>query len=173
MKILVGYASAHGSTAEVAQYIGDTLEERQFNVTVANVTDIQSVDQYDAFILGSAIHAGMWLKELSQFLTQFGGSIKGKPFYLFVTCIRVLEPDGYQFVIDNYVHHHVIDPLGVREVQPFAGKLDLNQVDWDERWTLAARYDGSVMPGSYNHDFRNWDVIKAWAMRVADALLPG
>lgn len=173
MKILVGYASAHGSTAEIAQSIGDTLKARQFNVTVANVSDVQSVDPYDVFILGSAIHAGMWLKELSQFLTQFGDQIKGKPFYLFVTCIRVLEPDGYQYVIDNYVHHHVIDPLGVREVQPFAGKLDLNQVDWDERWTLAARYDGSGTPGSYNHDFRNWDVIKAWAQRVADALLPG
>ena len=56
MEILVGYASAHGSTAEIATFIGKELEQREFKVTVANVADIKSLEGYNAYVLGSAIH---------------------------------------------------------------------------------------------------------------------
>ena len=48
----------------------------------------------------------------------------------------------------------------------------MSAVDWEERWTLAARYDGAGAPGSYNNDFRDWDLIRAWTSRVAEDLLP-
>lgn len=171
MKIFVGYASAHGSTAEIAEFIGKIIEEREFSVTIGNVSTVNSVDDYDAFVLGSAIHAGMWLTEFSQFLSRFEEILIQKPIYMFITCIRVLEVDGYQHAVENYVNHTVTDRLGVREIHPFAGKLEMNAVEWEERWTLAARYDGLRTPGSYNNDFRNWESIRIWAKHVADKLL--
>lgn len=171
MKILVGYASAHGSTAEIAEFMGKVFEERQFSVTVANVAIVESVDEYDAFVLGSAIHAGMWLTEFSQFLSRFEDTLVKKPTYMFITCIRVLEADGYQHSVENYVNRSVTDRLGVREIHPIAGKLEMSAVDWNERWTLAAQFDGSRAAASYNNDFRNWDAIRDWATRVANKLL--
>ena len=170
MKILVGYASAHGSTAEIAQEIGKVLAEYQYTVTVADVAEVTAVDDYDGFILGSPIHAAMWLTEMSQFLSRFNDQLAVKPFYFYITCIRVLEADGMEHVIKEYVNHAVLNRLHVRETTAFAGKMTLQDVDWDERWTLAARFDGQNPAGSYNSDFREWDKIRQWARHVADGL---
>lgn len=172
MKILVAYATAHGSTAEIAQFIGKVLSEREFDVTVKNVIEVESVDGYDAFVVGSPIHGGMWLTEMSRFLDRFLEALHDRPLYFFITCIRVLEEDGYHHSITNYVNQQVLKDLDVQDLTAFAGKLEMNAVNWEDRWTLAARYDGTGMPGSYNNDFRNWNTIRAWAMRVADNLLP-
>jgi menaquinone-dependent protoporphyrinogen oxidase len=174
MKILVGYASAHGSTAEIAEFIGKELADRDFDVTVMNVADVTNVDAYNAFVLGSAIHAGMWLAEMSQFFERFQAKLKTAPIAFFVTCVRVLEEGGYEHVMREYINHKVLDPLNIREITAFAGRLEMNAVDWDERWTLAARYDGLRTPGTYNNDFRDWQAIRRWARRMADhLLLPG
>lgn len=172
MNILVGYASVHGSTAEIAAAIAKELQQRDFNVTLRNVADVTSVEEYDAFVLGSAIHAQMWLTEMSQFLERFEAKLKTAPVAFFITCIRVLEPDGYDHAIQEYVNHRVLDTFPIVSLTAFAGRLELNAVDWEERWTLAARYDGKEPPGSYNHDFRDWKAIRAWANQVADKLLP-
>lgn len=170
MNVLIGYASAHGSTAEVAQFIGSVLKEKGFTATAAEVAHIQSVEGYDAFVLGSAIHGGMWLTAMSQFLTRFENQLAEKPVFFFITCIRVLEEGGYQHAIEEYVNHTMLEKIGARELTAFAGRLEMNAVDWQERWTLAARYDGLQPPGSYNNDFRNWDAIRAWAEKVAGQL---
>mgnify|MGYP001187734594 CR=1 FL=1 len=169
-KVLVGYASAHGSTAEVAEFIGKVLQEHDFAVTVASVDDVKSVSDYDAFILGSAIHAGMWLTPMSVFFERYEDQIVGKPVYFFMTCIRVLEPDGYQHALDNYVYHETMDKLDVKDIGVFAGKLTWDQIDLRERWTISLRYDGTEVPGTRNDDFRDWNAIRAWAVSVREAL---
>ena len=171
MNVLVGYASAHGSTAEIAEFIGKELAKRDFNVTVSNVADVQSLDGYDAFVLGSAIHAQMWLTEMSQFLERFRGKLTNMPVAFFITCIRVLEPDGYEHSLHDYVNHRILKQFHLKELTAFAGRLEMDAVDWNERWTLAARYDGAEPPGNYNQDFRNWQTIQAWSQKVADKFL--
>jgi menaquinone-dependent protoporphyrinogen oxidase len=173
MKILVAYASAHGSTAEVAVFIGERLRERQFDVTVASVRDVRTLDGFDAFVLGSAIHGGMWLASMGQFLDRWRGDFGARPVYMFITCIRVLEPKGPQHAVQHYVNYPVLNALNLREVKPFAGKLEMDAIDWDDRWTLAARYDGLMSPGSFNSDFRNWNALREWADKIADSLLTG
>lgn len=170
MKVLIAYASAHGSTAEVAQFIGQVLEERQFEATVASVETIQTVEGYDACIVGSAIHAGMWLTPMSRFLDRFERELAARPLYMFITCIRVLEPDGREHALQHYIHQETLQQLGVREVGVFAGKLRLDAIDMRERWTLSLRYDGSVIPGEFNDDFRDWEAIRAWAVSVGERL---
>lgn len=168
MNVLVAYASAHGSTAEVAVKIGEGLKAHGLNVVVAPIQDIQNVNSYDAFVFGSAIHAGTWLPEMSTFLRRSLERLEGKPVYFFVNCIRVMEPDGQGHVMEYYMIPEIMNLLNVRQKAAFAGKLDLKNVDWDERWTLAARYDGSAWPNNFDGDFRNWGKILAWANQVAE-----
>ena len=79
MKVLIAYASGHGSTGEVAQFIADVLKEHDIDVTVKLAEQVQSVSGYDAFIVGSPIYGGMWLTELSQFLEKFKAELSAKP----------------------------------------------------------------------------------------------
>jgi menaquinone-dependent protoporphyrinogen oxidase len=172
MNILVAYASAHGSTAQVANVIGQVLTARGVNVAVANVTQLDNIQGFDAIVLGSAIHNGALLKEMSAFCRKFGEALATKPTYLWLSCIRVLEPDGESHVLDYYLDHAIIDPIHLRDIAVFAGKLDLEHIDWNERWTLAARYDGSTWPSNFDGDYRDWTKIRVWAERIAAELKP-
>ncbi|MBI1281906.1 MAG: hypothetical protein GC179_27520 [Anaerolineaceae bacterium] len=170
MKVLVGYGSVHGSTAEVAQRIGDVLTQRGHNVTVADVKTLTHVDGYDAFVLGTAIEASTWLPEFKAFMKAFNPQMLNKPIYLWINCIRVLEEYGMSHVMDFYMVPELLKGLNVRSRTAFAGKLDLQTVDWNERWSLAARYDGHAWPTNFDGDFRDWDKIADWATSVANDL---
>lgn len=171
MKVLVAYATAHGSTAEVAERISGALQKHGIHATSANVQEIASVEGYDAFILGTAVHAGTWLPDMTAFVKRTAPSIGQKPVYLWVNCIRILEQYGYDHVVEYYMVPEVLEGLNIREKTAFAGKLRLDEVDWNERWTLAARYDGTTWPSNFDGDFRDWEKISVWADKVAAELL--
>lgn len=168
--VLIAYATKHGSTAEVAQFMGEVLRERDLAVTVAAAETVEDVAGYDAVLVGSPIYGGMWLTEISQFLERFADALAQKPTYFWMTCIRVLEPDGLEHAQREYVYQPLMKRIGVREVGVFAGKLKLDEINWDDRWTLAARYDGKELPGARSDDFRDWNAIRAWTAGVRDAL---
>lgn len=170
MNVLVAYASSHGSTAEVAEFISHILEERGLKVTLADVDSVRIISPYDVVILGTAIHAGTWLPEMTDFVHRFQDALAGKPAYLWVSCIRVLEPHGYQHVLEYYMVDDLMEKLNIQDTAVFAGKLDLQQVDWNERWTLAARYDGDTWPSGFDGDFRDWDKIRLWSEKIAESV---
>ena len=170
MKILVAYASKHGSTAEVAEFIGQIFREHDIDTTVNKVGDIQSVEGYDAFVLGSPVYASLWLTEMSQFLERFEGELSKKPVYYWMNCIRVLEPDGIKHALNEYVYKPTMDKIGVLDIGVFGGKLNLDEIDWQERWTLAARYEGEQLPGTRTDDYRDWNAISAWAKHIREQI---
>lgn len=172
MNVLVAYATGHGSTAGVAQEIGRILKERGLDVTVANVKEVRAVREYDVLVLGSAIHSGTWLPELTSFFNAFQADLATKPIYFWASCIRVLEQFGEEHVLEFYLDKEILNQLRIRNIAVFAGKLDLETTDWNERWTLAARYDGSTWPSSFDGDFRNWAKIQEWGNRIAAELQP-
>jgi menaquinone-dependent protoporphyrinogen oxidase len=170
MKILVAYASAHGSTKEVAEFVGRIFSAYNAEVTVANVSEVSSVEGYDAFVLGSAIHGGLWLQEMCSFTDRFGSKIARKPSYFWINCIRALEADGYDHALKYYVDHKTLRTFNVRDVAVFTGKLNTDAITRQEQWYLASNYDGKMMAGSINHDFRDWQAIAAWTIGIATEL---
>lgn len=170
MKILVAYATAHGSTKEVAQFIGRVLATYNADITVANVVDIHSVKEYDAYVLGTAVHASLWLQEMCTFFDRFEDDLSDKPMYFWITCIRALEEDGRKHALQYYFDYKLLDAFQVRELGVFTGKLDTKAITRQEQWFLAANYDGKLMPGNLNHDYRDWKTIAAWANNVANDL---
>lgn len=170
MKILVAYATAHGSTAEIAQFIGKVLSEREFDVTVKNVIEVESVDGYDAFVVGSPIHGGMWLTEMSRFLDRFLEALHDRPLYFFITCIRVLEAEGRRHALENYVPYEVEMGVQPRSIAVFAGRLDLRRANPAERWMLALRYQGEMPPEHFDADHRDWPAIDTWSKAIGAGL---
>lgn len=170
MKILIPYASAHGSTAEVAQFMGTELTRQGFSVTVSSIQLLNDVAGYDAFLLGSAVHSGVWLPEMVHFVREYRTQMATKPVYLWVMCIRVLEPGGHEHVLEHYFPKHVVEQLPIYGVRAFAGKIDQASLDWSESWTMALRYDGMRTAKSYSGDFRDWDDIRSWTQKVGSEL---
>jgi menaquinone-dependent protoporphyrinogen oxidase len=171
MKILVAFASVHGSTGEVAEFMGRILRTYNVEAEVKNVKDIQSVAGYDAFVLGSAIHGGMWLHEMSLFTRRLRHELAQRPVYCWITCIRALEADGREHALKYYFDPEILQEIQMRSTAVFTGKLRTDAITRQELWYLASHYDGAQTPGIIRDDFRDWEAIAAWTNSVAKDLM--
>ena len=61
-KVLVAYASRHGSTEGIGQRIAATLQVKDVDATAVPIGDIKEVDGYDGYVVGSAVYALHWLR---------------------------------------------------------------------------------------------------------------
>lgn len=172
MKVLVAYATAKGSTGEMAQFIGRIFEAYSIDTTVQNVEQVESVDEYDAVVMGSPAHAGMWLPQLSQFMQRFSKSLKTKQSFLWMACIRIVEDGGREHIINHYFYKPALEDLNINidDIGIMAGKLKQEDVAPNERWMLSAYYDGDKLPGKFNQDFRDWQAIATWSGEIVRKL---
>jgi menaquinone-dependent protoporphyrinogen oxidase len=82
MHVLVAYASQFGSSREIAERIGDGLAGRGLMTEILNVARVDETPdlcRYDAFIVGSAVHAGHWLKPATEFVRRNGSVLARWP----------------------------------------------------------------------------------------------
>jgi menaquinone-dependent protoporphyrinogen oxidase len=169
MRILVAYATAHGSTAEVAKYIGQVLEEHGHIPHIMDMKDAHESHDilYDAYFIGTAIHGGEWLPEAYDFLNLYSDELAKKPVFCWVSCIRVLENRGYDWVLNNYLPPWLLQKVNLYDVTAFAGKLNLKEISFEEEWALALKYDGHHSAVDFEGDFRDWQSIRLWTQHIA------
>jgi len=168
-KLLVAYASPHGSTAEVATFMGRLLKAYDVEVDVKHADNVEDVSKYDAFLLGSAVHASMWLPSISRFMFRFEEELAQKPIFMFLMCIIVLEEGGREKALSTFVWKEALEKLNIsrENIEAFAGVLDWEKTDGDERWMISVRYEGKELPGRNNSDYRDWQKLAAWTHEVA------
>ena len=58
--VLVAYASKHGATAEIAAAVAQTLNECGLRAACMNASEVESLEPYDAVVLGSAVYMKRW-----------------------------------------------------------------------------------------------------------------
>jgi len=87
--ILVAYATRYGSTAEVAEAIGDELRKTGVEVDVQPIDDIQGLSRYQAVIIGSPIYMGKWLPEAQVFVERHQQYLRGIPVAYFAVGLTV------------------------------------------------------------------------------------
>jgi menaquinone-dependent protoporphyrinogen oxidase len=81
--VLVTFASKHGSTAEIADAVAETLCECDLQVDCVEACDVESLDGYDAVVLGSAVYMRRWRREARKFLHRFASELEQRPFWVF------------------------------------------------------------------------------------------
>src|SRR5690606_13784617 len=67
MRVLIAVASRHGSTYEIAEVIAAEVRAAGDVVDLRAAEDVDSLESYDAVVLGSAVYMGKWLPEARQF----------------------------------------------------------------------------------------------------------
>lgn len=174
MKVLVAYASKYGATEGIAQRIGSELEKRGHDVVVARCADLGDVSGFDAYIVGSATYESHWRKAARKFVERNPGELGSHPLWLFSS-----GPVGTETVDENgedvlkgaepkqFAEYR--DELGPRGTQVFRGAFDHEKVRGSDRiiaWLPGIR---QLLPEG---DYREWDVIDAWAQSVAEELQP-
>ena len=163
MRILVAYGSDFGSTKGIAERIGDRLRGPALDVDVESVEGAIDAGRYDAFVIGSAIQAGHWLKSAKDFVRRNEAVLARRPVWLFSSgpigdgAVGAQQPDpkeiaGFRRTIDPRTHV-VFGGAFDRETANFEGKDFLTR-------TLAKRF----MPDG---DWRDWEAIERWADGIA------
>jgi menaquinone-dependent protoporphyrinogen oxidase len=157
-RALLAYASAMGSSMEVATTIGETLGARRFSVDVRPIKEQPHVDGYQAALLGSAVQYGSWLPEAVEFVKTNQRALNQLPVALLCVHIQNLGDDETSLK-NRLAYLDAVRPL----LQPategfFTGRFD--------RRGAALMLPGWLARFVPPLDFRNWVKIRAWAENI-------
>ncbi len=164
MRILVAFASRHGSTQEIAERIGAVLSEvlvehdPERQVDVLAVDAVHNVEDYDVVLVGSAIYLGRWLRPARRFLRASEAQLRQRPVWLFSS--GPVEDSPSQAIELGELGKL----FGARDHRVFGGRLRIADLGIAERTVLRAVH-------ATDGDYRDWSEVTAWAAQIADELL--
>ncbi|MGH3341994.1 MAG: flavodoxin domain-containing protein [Carbonactinosporaceae bacterium] len=159
-RVLVAYATKHGSTAEIAAAVADTVMASGLNAEVRPASDIRDVEGYSAVILGSPVYMTRWRREALVFGRRHHSSLCERPVWLFSS--GPLDDSALREDIPApRAVARLARQLGARGHVTFGGCLTA-----DARGFLERRLVQTGRAG----DFRDFEQIRAWARKVAAEL---
>ncbi|UCC65378.1 MAG: hypothetical protein JSV36_10180, partial [Anaerolineae bacterium] len=92
--VLVAYATKSGSTAGVAQAIGQELAGDEVHVDVHPIREVDDLSSYDAVIVGGPMIMG-WHREAVNFVVRHQQALSRVPVAYFLTALSLtLTTDG-------------------------------------------------------------------------------
>src|SRR5690349_10205290 len=119
------------SQLAIAERIAGALRMHGLAADVAEVEQVTDVTRYDAFVIGSAVYVGSWLKPAVEFVRRHQPTLAERPVWLFSS--GPLGPEGVSprelpkqiAEIERLTHP--------REHRIFSGKLDSSDLSFLER----------------------------------------
>ncbi len=192
-RMLLVYASRHGSTREVADGVATELQSCFATVDVREAADAPAPSGYDAVVVGGPMIMG-WHRAATSYVRQHREALARMPFALFVTAASLTEDgadevDGVPVAKDPWLvkaprdagklhrreryalpEHYLrgvqkaCTPARPRSVAFFAGSLDLTTMNIFEKAFVL------LVIGATPGDGRHWDFVREWAAAVGPTL---
>lgn len=181
-----------GSTAEVAQVVGEELARSGLQVEVLPLSEVKNLDDYAGVVVGAPMILG-WHREARRFLKQHRKSFVHIPLAVFAMAISLTqtgEPslDGVPITVDEKLPKapekagslsfkeryarlsNYVQPIlkAARPAKPvsigvFGGRMEYGRLKW---WAVLFVM---VIIQARAGDLRNWDAIRAWAANLPAA----
>jgi menaquinone-dependent protoporphyrinogen oxidase len=159
-RILVAYATKHGSTKEVAEAVAETLRHLGLAVDAMPAADAACVREYDGVVLGGALYTGRLHNDARHFLKHHEDALSARPVAVFAMGPRTLEDDDVASARAQLDHALARVP----RVAPVS----------------VAIFGGVVVPETLTFPFnrmaasdaRDWTAIEAWATQLAPRFTP-
>jgi menaquinone-dependent protoporphyrinogen oxidase len=158
MRILVAYASKHGSTKGIVERIAARLRAAGNEVELGSVAEIADVGTYDGYVIASAVYYGSWMKEATAFVESNTAWLARRPVWLLSS-----GPVGPAAPADPKELPALREAIAPLDHRVFYGALDRHGLSIGERIVVSAvkAPDG---------DYRDWHEIDAWADEIASEL---
>jgi menaquinone-dependent protoporphyrinogen oxidase len=166
MRVLVAYASLLGATKGIAEYVGEILERSRLEAIVEAADRVTGPLDHDAFVIGSAIHHGHWLRGATEFVRRNRAVLAEAPVWLFSSGpigaipFGSVQPDPKE--IDEI--RRLIQP---RDHRVLAGAFDRAAPDLGRMGLLERTVAKRWLPEG---DYRDWDAIRTWTEAIARSL---
>lgn len=173
MKALVIYGTRSGATKAIADEIGKTLTEQGYESTVKNATETKEVNarDFDLFVVGSSVYAGMWSGKAKGFLKNNQKILASKKVALFSSGLAGSDPaqaDAAKQSIEKTASQFPeIKPVALAY---FGGVVDFDSPNFFVRMmanAMKADFQKKGVDTSQPVDGRNWEAIRQWAKDIA------
>jgi menaquinone-dependent protoporphyrinogen oxidase len=154
-RILVAYATKHGSTREVAERIAATLRTQDLHVDLLPAPEVDEVTGYDAVVVGGSIYFGHWHRDAIDLLRRHRTALAERAVYAFGLGPLKLADEELRKAraqLDRALRK-------VPELEPAAAAIFGGVIKPPE-----LRFPFNRMSAS---DTRDWEAIRAWALEVA------
>jgi menaquinone-dependent protoporphyrinogen oxidase len=160
MKVLVAVASRHGSTREIGDAVAEVLRNAGFHVDVADPDDVETVEPYQAVILGSSVYVGRWAASARALVDRCASGLGQRAVWLFSSgpVGTPLAPDSDPEEVPG-----ILSRVHARGHRTFPGRLDNGGLGLAERAAVA-------LLQAEQGDFRVWPDVGDWARSIAAAL---
>lgn len=152
--VLIAYTTKHGSTGEVAGAIAETLQQRGLSVELRPAGEVESLDGYDAVVLGAPLYMGRWERNARRFLKRHEASLHTKPTAVFALGPLSDKPEDRPGPMKQLEGALAKTP----NVKPVAIGLFGGVID-----SSKLRFPFSSMPEG---DWRDWKAITAWSEQL-------
>jgi menaquinone-dependent protoporphyrinogen oxidase len=83
MRTLVAYGSKMGGTAGLAEMVGEALGRHGIEATVLPAAAVDTLEGYDAVIVGGALYAARWHRHARRFVKRHRRDLSTRPVWLF------------------------------------------------------------------------------------------
>jgi menaquinone-dependent protoporphyrinogen oxidase len=191
-RILVTYATMAGSTAEVAQAVGEEIGRRGFQADVRPMEEVKDLLAYDGVVVGGPMIMG-WHRGAMRFLKKNREALQRIPLAVFVMAMSLTKTgeasvSGVPVTVDenlpkppvkegslNFKERYArlsnyLEPVleAIRPAKPasigiFGGRLEYGRLKW---WAVLFVMLIIQAPAG---DRRNWPAIRDWAAGIPAA----
>jgi menaquinone-dependent protoporphyrinogen oxidase len=185
-KILVTYATMAGSTAEVAQVVGEEITKSGLQVDVLPLNEIKDLEAYGGVVVGGPMIMG-WHRASLRFLKVHRDAFQRIPLAVFVMAMSLTQtPETSVGGVPVYVDEKLPKPpvkegglsfkeryarlsnylqpvlRATRPVKPvsigvFGGRMEYGRLKW---WAVLF---AMLIIQAAAGERRNWTAIRAWA----------
>jgi len=192
--VLIAYATNAGSTAQVAQVIGEELGKDSAQVQVCRLEEVTNVEQYGAVVIGAPMIMG-WHGDAVKFIKKHQQALSQVRVAYFLTAMNLTQANEQSVgttpiyvdsalakppknpkrlslkeryaTVTNYLRPTLNVAPSVKPVSVgfFGGKLELYRLPLLQM--LFVLLVIQAQPG----DFRNWPAIREWATNLRPELL--
>jgi len=160
-KVLVAYGTTNGSSAQIAETVADVLRKEGLAVEALPARSVESVEAYDAVVVGGGLYAGRWHRDARRFVRRHRRALTGRPLWFFSS-----GP------LDATASERGIPPVpGVRRA--------MVRLDAKEHITFGGcleegakgRIARMIVSSGKGGDFRDFGQIESWATGIGAQLL--
>jgi menaquinone-dependent protoporphyrinogen oxidase len=176
VRVAVVCASHYGATRGIAERIAAELRAAGLTVRVYDAAEpphAEDVAGVDAFVIGSAVYMGHWLRDATTFVRRYQPTLLEHPVWLFSSGplgTPATDAEATDILADT-VPAEIADfgstvrPVGHRV---FFGAIDPDSLSLAHR--TIRRFPGAAekIPAG---DFRDWPQIEAWGREIARSLV--
>jgi menaquinone-dependent protoporphyrinogen oxidase len=174
MKVLVAYASRHGSTKGIAERVATTLTRCGHEATLRGADEADDIERHDAFVIGGSAYFFHWAKAPTRLVRQHAPLLSRRPTWLFSSGplgTDKVDAQGRDMLAASVPREFAeLEPLiQPRDARIFFGAYDptARPVGVLERITRMMPAARDALPAG---DFRDWTAIDDWAHGIGAEL---